>query len=68
MTRIQVLSDVHTEFYRDEGESFIAGLDPSGVDVLVLAGDIGVAAGTKRSLEKFCARYAEATVLFVPGR
>lgn len=65
--RVAVLSDIHVEFHRDQGESFVKGLDPTGVDVLVLAGDIGVAAGTKWALEKFCTRYAAATVLFVPG-
>jgi predicted phosphodiesterase len=65
--RVQVLSDVHVEFHRDQGKSFVDGLDPSGVDVLVLAGDIGVAAGIKWALEKFCSRYERATVLFTPG-
>jgi predicted phosphodiesterase len=37
---IQVMSDLHFETHRDGGEEFIRDLDPAGVDVLVLAGDI----------------------------
>lgn len=45
--RIQVMSDLHLEFHADMGRSFIDALDPTDVDVLVLAGDIGtVASGT----------------------
>ena len=33
--RIQLLSDLHFEFHRDNGRSFVESLDPDGVDVLV---------------------------------
>ena len=42
MIRVQVLSDLHFEFHRDGGESFLQELDPADVDVLVLAGDVCV--------------------------
>ncbi len=39
--KIQLMSDVHFEWQRDQGMVFIASIDdPSDVDVLVLAGDI----------------------------
>jgi Icc-related predicted phosphoesterase len=34
------MSDLHLEMHRDDGVGFIDSLDPTGVDVLVLAGDI----------------------------
>ena len=37
---VQVLSDLHLEFHQDSGERFLMGLDPQGVDVLVVAGDL----------------------------
>ena len=40
--RLQLLSDLHFEFHRDGGRSFVDSLDPGGIDVLVLAGDIAV--------------------------
>jgi Icc-related predicted phosphoesterase len=38
--KIQIASDLHFEFHADRGREFIQSLDPTGVDVLVLAGDI----------------------------
>jgi len=45
MPRIQVMSDLHVEFMQDHGESFVASLGPSDVDVLVVAGDLCLVAG-----------------------
>lgn len=65
--RIQLMSDLHAEFHRDHGLAFAESLDPSGVDVLVLAGDIGVI--SKDSLEQMlsflCAKYPH--VVYVAG-
>ena len=36
--KIQVMSDLHLEMHADGGAEFIRELDPTGVDVLVLAG------------------------------
>ena len=64
--KIQVMSDLHLEFHRDEGEEFILGLSPDGVDVLVLAGDIGtVRTGLGNKLRAFCDIYPQ--VVFVLG-
>lgn len=65
--RLQLLSDLHFEFHRDSGRSFVDSLAPAGVDVLVLAGDIAVGSGIAAALRLFCERYDEATVLYVHG-
>lgn len=65
MAVLQILSDIHLEFHRDGGKSFIASIDPEGVDVLVLAGDIATAPLLRDALEAFCARWPQ--VVFVAG-
>ena len=65
--RVQYFSDLHFEFHRDAGESFVASLEPAGVDVLVVAGDLAVGEGVGLALDLVCARYADATVVFVHG-
>lgn len=65
MPTIQVFSDVHFEFHEDAGAAFVAALDPKGVDVLVVAGDLSNAAGLEKALAKVCARYPR--VVFVSG-
>lgn len=64
--RVLVLSDLHLEFHKDGGASFIAAL-PTGdqVDVCVLAGDIAVGPAIPEGLQRFCDRYAQ--VVFVHG-
>jgi len=62
---VQLLSDLHLEFHQDEGRSFLESLDPSGVDVLVVAGDIHLERGLSPTLSYLCARYPR--VLFVAG-
>jgi Icc-related predicted phosphoesterase len=37
--RIALVSDLHVEFHADGGQSLLDSLNPSGVDVLVVAGD-----------------------------
>jgi Uma2 family endonuclease len=65
--RLQLLSDVHVEFHADGGRDFVRSLDPEGVDVMVLAGDIAVGAGIVSALSLFCDRYRDATVVYVHG-
>lgn len=65
--RLQLLSDLHFEFHADAGQSFVESLDPSGVDVLVLAGDIAVGPGIPAALSRFCQRFADAHVVYVHG-
>ena len=65
--RLQLLSDLHFEFHRDGGRYFVESLDPSGVDVLVLAGDIDVADGIPAALALLCRRFRDASVVYVHG-
>lgn len=65
--KLQIMSDLHFEYHSDAGETWIKQLDPSNVDVLILAGDIGEVYGDclKKALMLFCELYPE--VIFVPG-
>jgi len=66
--RIQVLSDIHAEFHTDSGEQFITEyLRPKGVDVLIIAGDIGVGKSLVYSLKLITKQYENASVLYIPG-
>lgn len=65
--RLRLLSDLHLEFHKDGGRAFAESLDPAGVDVLVLAGDVVVGPGIPRSVGYLCNRFADATVLYVHG-
>jgi predicted phosphodiesterase len=65
--KIQLLSDLHLEFHRDGGRSFVESLAPEGVDVLVLAGDIAVGGAVRESLALFCRRYRTSFVVYVNG-
>lgn len=66
--RIQILSDLHTEFHTDFGEQFILDyLRPKNVDVLIIAGDIGVGKSLIYSLRSITLKYDKSIVLYVPG-
>ena len=65
--RIQLLSDLHFEFHHDNGQSFIRSLDPRGVDVLVLAGDIAGADGLFDALRMICRQFHDSPVIYVYG-
>jgi predicted phosphodiesterase len=64
---VQLLSDLHLEFHADGGRGLVASLDPTGVDVLVLAGDVAASSTIAPALRALCARYGEAAVVFVAG-
>jgi len=63
--KIAVMSDLHFEFHKDWGFSFISSLDSTNVDVLVLAGDIGASPVMDTALDELCKKYPQ--VIFVPG-
>lgn len=67
--KIQLLSDVHTEFHADFGESFIEStLSPiDDVDVLVLAGDIGNVNSIEGALSLFADVWWPRPVVYVVG-
>lgn len=62
--KIQLVSDLHTEFYAENIDSFVDTL-VTDADVIVLAGDIGTRRCLSRVLRAFCDRYAH--VIMVSG-
>jgi predicted phosphodiesterase len=66
--KLQIMSDLHFEMHADGGAAFVRALDPAGVDVLVLAGDIASARSYEPLAETFAALAAKYPhVLYVPG-
>lgn len=68
MPTLQVASDLHLELHQDNGASFIDSMDPTGVDILVLAGDILSArffTQVQERFRQFAAKFPK--VLYVPG-
>jgi Icc-related predicted phosphoesterase len=63
--RLLAVSDLHFEFHADGGACFVDWLEPEGIDVLVVAGDLTNADGLERSLELLCRRFPE--VVYVHG-
>lgn len=65
--KIQIVSDLHTEFHRDGGRALTADLAVAarGVDVLVVAGDLAVSSGLHDALVRLCDSFPE--VVFVLG-
>ncbi len=65
--RLQLLSDLHLEFHRDSGTAFIQNLDPEGVDILLIAGDLSLFRGGMlgEALRRLCDRYPE--LIFILG-
>jgi predicted phosphodiesterase len=63
--RVQVLTDLHLEFHADGGASFLKELDPEGVDVLLVCGDLANGKTLAQALLSLCALYPR--VLFVVG-
>jgi predicted phosphodiesterase len=61
--KLLVLSDIHTEFHADGGESFTQSLPEAGV--CVLAGDVSNAKGLRATLQRFIEKYAH--VVYVHG-
>lgn len=54
--KLLVMSDLHLEFHKDGGRSFIASLRDD-VDGIVLAGDIATISSLKLALTLFCEKY-----------
>jgi predicted phosphodiesterase len=62
---VQLLSDIHLEFFRSTALAWIQALDSEGVDILVLAGDICTEDMLQPCLAAFCDKYSQ--VVFVAG-
>ena len=65
MTCLQILADIHGEFHGDAGRDFIRRLNPAGVDVLVVAGDLSTMASLRDALARLCDCYPQ--VVYVLG-
>jgi predicted phosphodiesterase len=65
--KIKVLSDLHLEFDGDDGKRFIATLDPEGVDVVVLAGDICMERSMLGAMREICKRFENSKIVWVHG-
>lgn len=65
--RIQLTSDVHTEFHSDYGRSFINTINPDDLDVLVIAGDFVTLNSLDTALAAVCSRFVEKHVIYVTG-
>lgn len=64
--RLQVLSDIHIDMHTDGGEAFYTSLRPEGVEMLVVAGDLGEADDQyEYAVRQLCQMYRH--VLIVPG-
>jgi len=66
MAVLQILSDLHLEFLNDfERGRWLGSLDSTGVDVLVLAGDICLMPQLRKVLGAFCAAFPQ--IVYVTG-
>jgi hypothetical protein len=66
--KLQIMSDLHFEMHADGGAGLIRELDRTGVDVLVLAGDITMArhyANLESVFKPLAKKYRH--ILYVPG-
>lgn len=64
-SRIRIVSDIHTEFHADMGKGWVKDQDPTGVDVLVIAGDLGTVQTIPGVLDALCEVYPQ--VVMVSG-
>lgn len=64
--RIRLLSDLHFEFHRDGGYSFLQDQNQD-FDVLVIAGDLNTAKNLKNSFDLLKSLFQNKKIIFVPG-
>jgi len=63
---VLILSDLHFEFHKDWGDAFVESVDPTGIDVLILAGDVSTPNhGMHKRIGALCEKFPH--VVFVPG-
>lgn len=61
---IQIISDVHAEYQVDSGREFVDVLEPEGIDVLAVAGDLCGFRKLQKTLEWLSDAYAEVVYTF----
>lgn len=64
--RIKLLSDIHLEFHKDGGKSFVNSLD-NNCDVLIIAGDLCTSREIEASLTLLSNRFKSSSILYVLG-
>jgi len=67
MARFRVISDVHSEFHRDWGRSFVDSLPDVPCDAFLVAGDVGDSRTFLSFMKALCGRFADTPVLYVTG-
>lgn len=65
--KIQLLSDVHTEFHHDGGASFADSTYTDEADALILAGDIGDYHTIREALLLFAETWAPKPIIYIVG-
>lgn len=65
MLRLQVVSDIHTEFHADAGREYVTTLPNVGADALVVAGDFGTHKTFSDAMHILCERFER--IFFVAG-
>lgn len=65
--KIRFMSDLHCEFYQDQGKTLIESLSETDADVLVLAGDIAVGRGIAGALGWFSEKFPDVRILYIHG-
>ena len=65
--KLRILSDLHFEFHKDLGATFISGFSDPDYDVLVLAGDITSAQNIKNTFRLIKRAVGLRPVIYVPG-
>lgn len=65
--RLRILSDLHLEFHRDHGATFIQGQADDGYDALILAGDITLVRHLPFVMAEFRKAAGSRPILFVAG-
>ncbi|MBI2896581.1 MAG: metallophosphoesterase [Deltaproteobacteria bacterium] len=63
--KLLVTSDLHVEFHADGGRGLLDSLDTSGIDVLVVAGDLATGGLVGEALRALCVRFRQ--VVYVLG-
>ena len=64
---LEVYSDLHLEFDKNQGRKFMHHMNPEDTDVLILAGDITMHRHLPYVVRTICEKYAPKPVLYVAG-
>lgn len=65
--KLRILSDLHYEFHRDGGASFISDQSDHDYDVMVLAGDITTSSNLRSVFANFRKAVGQRPIVYVPG-